>query len=66
VSFLEDANRTGIRTPWPTWGCCGGVAAGLLKQNPGTRSIQTRRLNAALDRKYFERVLREFKADLMR
>jgi len=39
------------------------VAASLLKQDPSRGSIKAKRLGAALDEKYLERVLHGFKAN---
>lgn len=63
VSFREDANRTRDTTAGANLGVVRRVAASLLKQDKGKGSIKAKRLNAALDTKYLERVLRGFKAN---
>jgi predicted transposase YbfD/YdcC len=63
VSFREDANRTRDTDAGSNLGVVRRVAAGLLKQDPEAGSIQTRRLNAALDERYLERALQGFQAD---
>jgi predicted transposase YbfD/YdcC len=63
VSFREDANRTRDANAGANLGVIRRVAASLLKQDPGTGSIHTKRLNAALDGTYLERVLQGFKAN---
>lgn len=63
VSFGEDANRTRDRNAGANLGVIRRVAASLLKQDPGRGSIHAKRLNAALDPKYLEQVLRGFKAN---
>lgn len=63
VAFREDANRTRDTTAGANLGMVRRVAASLLKQDPGRGSIHTKRLNAALDEKYLERVLRGFQAN---
>lgn len=42
------------------------MATPLLKQEPDKGSFKAKRLNAALNTKYLERELREFKANQMR
>jgi predicted transposase YbfD/YdcC len=63
VTFREDANRTRDTNAGANLGVIRRVAASLLKQDPGKGSIKAKRLNAALDEKYLERVLRGFKAN---
>ena len=63
VTFREDANRTRDANAGANLGVVRRVAASLLKQDPDRGSIKAKRLNAALDEKYLERVLRGFKAD---
>jgi predicted transposase YbfD/YdcC len=63
VSFREDANRTRDTSAGANLGVIRRVAASLLKQDTGKGSIKAKRLNAALDTKYLERVLQGFKAD---
>jgi predicted transposase YbfD/YdcC len=63
VTFREDANRTRDTTAGANLGVVRRVAASLLKQDPARGSIRTKRLNAALDPKYLERVLQGFQAD---
>jgi predicted transposase YbfD/YdcC len=63
VSFAEDANRTRGTNAGANLGVIRRVAASLLKQDPGRGSIKAKRLSAALDEKYLERVLRGFKAN---
>jgi predicted transposase YbfD/YdcC len=60
VAFREDANRTRDTTAGANLGVIRRVAASLLKQDPGRGSVHAKRLNAALDEKYLERVLRGF------
>ena len=60
VSFGEDANRTRDRNAGANLGLVRRVAASLLKQDPGRGSIKAKRLTAALDEQYLERVLRGF------
>ena len=57
VSFREDANRTRDTNAGANLGVVRRVAASLLKQDKGKGSIKAKRLNAALDTKYLERVL---------
>lgn len=61
VSFREDANRTRDPNAGANLGVIRRVAASLLKQDPGRGSIKAKRLSAALDEKYLERVLRGFR-----
>ena len=63
VTFREDANRTRDTTAGANLGVVRRVAASLLKQDPAKGSLRTKRLNAALDPKYLERVLQGFQAD---
>jgi predicted transposase YbfD/YdcC len=63
VSFREDANRTRDRNAGANLGVVRRVAASLLKQDKARGSIKAKRLNAALDHKYLEQVLRGFKAN---
>jgi predicted transposase YbfD/YdcC len=63
VSFGEDANRTRDRNAGANLGVIRRVAASLLKQDKGRGSIKAKRLNAALDHAYLERVLQGFKAN---
>jgi predicted transposase YbfD/YdcC len=63
ASFREDANRTRDANAGANLGVVRRVAASLLKQDPGKGSIKAKRLTAALDEKYLERVLRGFKAN---
>jgi predicted transposase YbfD/YdcC len=63
VSFGEDANRTRDRNAGANLGLVRRVAASLLKQDPGRGSIKAKRLTAALDEKYLERVLQGFTAN---
>jgi predicted transposase YbfD/YdcC len=63
VTFREDGNRTRDTTAGANLGVIRRVAASLLKQDAGKGSIKAKRLNAALDPKYLERVLHGFKAD---
>jgi predicted transposase YbfD/YdcC len=63
VSFREDANRTRDTNAGANLGVVRRVAASLLKQDTGKGSIKAKRLNAALDTRYLERVLQGFKAD---
>lgn len=62
VTFREDANRTRDTNAGSNLGVVRRVAASLLKQDPGRGSTKAKRLSAALDEKYLERVLRGFKA----
>jgi predicted transposase YbfD/YdcC len=62
VSFGEDANRTRHKNAGANLGVVRRVAASLLKQDRGRGSIKAKRLNAALDHEYLERVLQGFKA----
>ena len=63
VTFREDANRTRDTNAGANLGVVRRVAASLLKQDSAKGSIRTKRLHAALDPKYLERVLQGFKAD---
>jgi predicted transposase YbfD/YdcC len=63
VTFREDANRTRDTNAGANLGVVRRVAASLLKQDPGRGSIKAKRLGAALDHKYLERVLQGFKAN---
>jgi predicted transposase YbfD/YdcC len=60
VSFREDANRTRDRNAGANLGMIRRVAASLLKQYGAKGSIKAKRLSAALDTKYLERVLQGF------
>jgi predicted transposase YbfD/YdcC len=62
VAFREDANRTRDANAGANLGVIRRVAASLLKQDPGKGSIKAKRLSAALDEKYLERILHGFKA----
>ena len=62
VAFREDANRTRDTNAGANLGAIRRAAVSLLKQDPDRGSIKAKRLNAALDEKYLERVLRGFKA----
>jgi len=63
VTFREDANRTRDTNAGANLGVVRRVAASLLKQDSAKGSIRTKRLNAALDHTYLERVLQGFQAD---
>jgi len=63
VAFREDANRTRDPNAGANLGVVRRVAASLLKQDPDKGSVKAKRLNAALDSKYLERVLQGFKAN---
>jgi predicted transposase YbfD/YdcC len=63
VSFREDANRTRDTNAGANLGMIRRVAASLLKQDGAKGSIKAKRLSAALDTQYLERVLHGFKAD---
>ena len=63
VTFGEDANRTRADHAGANLGLVRRVAVSLLKQDPGKESMPTRRLRAALDETYLEKVLRGFKAN---
>lgn len=63
VSFREDANRTRDTNAGANLGVVRRVAASLLKQDTSRGSIKAKRLNAAWDDKYLQRVLQGFKAD---
>lgn len=63
VAFREDANKTAAGHAGANLGLVRRVAASLLQQDPGGGSIRAKRLNAALDAKYLERVLQGFKDD---
>jgi predicted transposase YbfD/YdcC len=63
VSFREDANRTRDTNAGANLGVVRRVAVGLLKHDAEAGSIRAKRLNAALDEKYLERVLQGFQAD---
>jgi predicted transposase YbfD/YdcC len=63
VTFREDANRTRDTNAGANLGVVRRVAVSLLKQDPSKGSIKAKRLGAALDEKYLERVLRGFKAN---
>ena len=61
MAFREDANRTAAGHAGANLGLIRRVAASLLKQDPGKGSIKAKRLNAAWDGSYLERILRGFK-----
>jgi predicted transposase YbfD/YdcC len=63
VSFREDANRTRDTNAGANLGMIRRVAASLLKQDGAKGSIKAKRLTAALDTKYLERVLQAFKVN---
>lgn len=63
VSFREDANRTRDTNAGANLGMVRRVAASLLKQDEARGSIKAKRLNAAWDLQYLERVLQGFKAN---
>lgn len=63
VAFREDMSRTRDTTAGANLGVIRRVAASLLKQDPGRGSIHTKRLNAAWDETYLERVLQGFQAN---
>jgi predicted transposase YbfD/YdcC len=63
VTFREDANRTRDTNAGANLGVVRRVATALLKQDTGKGSIKAKRLNAALDTNYLERVLQGFKAN---
>jgi predicted transposase YbfD/YdcC len=63
VSFREDENRTRDTNAGANLGVVRRVAASLLKQDATRGSIKAKRLNAAWDDKYLERVLQGFKAN---
>jgi predicted transposase YbfD/YdcC len=63
VCFREDANRTRARHAGANLGLVRRVAVSLLKQDPSDGSVPTKRLQAALDEQYLERVLRGFQAN---
>lgn len=63
VSFREDANKTAAGHAGSNMGLVRRVAASLLKQDPERGSIKAKRLSAALDGRYLERVLRGFTED---
>jgi len=63
VSFREDANRTRDTNAGANLGVVRRVAASLLKQDPKRGSIKAKRLNAAWDQNYLERVLQGFTAN---
>jgi predicted transposase YbfD/YdcC len=57
VTFREDANRTRSDHAGANLGLVRRIAVSLLKQDAGEGSIPTKRLRAALDESYLERVL---------
>ncbi len=63
VAFREDANRTRDTNAGANLGVVRRVAASLLKQDSTKGSIRAKRLSAALDPKYLERVLQGFTAN---
>ncbi len=66
VTFREDANRTRDTNAGANLGVVRRVAASLLKQDTAKGSIKAKRLHAALDAKYLERVLQGFQGKEMR
>lgn len=62
MAFREDASRTRDTNAGANLGLIRRVAVSLLKQDTAKGSIKAKRLNAALDTKYLERVLQGFKA----
>jgi predicted transposase YbfD/YdcC len=63
VAFREDANRTREGHAGANLGLVRRVAVSLLKQDPGEGSVPTKRLKAAWDEQYLERVLQGFTED---
>lgn len=63
IAFGEDQNRTRNTNAGANLGVIRRVAASLLKQDPGKGSIKTKRLNAAWDPQYLQRVLQGFPAN---
>jgi predicted transposase YbfD/YdcC len=63
LSFGEDGNRTRDTNAGANLGVVRRVAASLLKQDTGRGSIKAKRLNAAWDDKYLQRVLQGFQAN---
>ena len=63
VAFREDDNKTAAGHAGANLGLVRRVAASLLKQDPGKGSIKAKRLSAALDGRYLERVLQGFSKD---
>ena len=63
IAFREDENRTRDTNAGANLGMVRRVAASLLKQDKGTGSIKAKRLNAAWDHNYLQRVLQGFKAN---
>lgn len=63
VAFREDDNKTAAGHAGANLGLIRRVAASLLKQDPGKGSIKAKRLNAAWDGDYLERILRGFRAN---
>jgi predicted transposase YbfD/YdcC len=63
VAFGEDNNRTRDTNAGANLGVVRRVALSLLKQDPTRGSIKAKRLNAAWDDKYLQRVLQGFKAN---
>jgi hypothetical protein len=63
VAFREDANRTRDTNAGANLRVVRRAAASLLKQDPGRGGIKAKRLSAALDHSYLERVLQGFKTD---
>jgi predicted transposase YbfD/YdcC len=63
IAFREDQNRTRDTNAGANLGVVRRVAASLLKQDTGKGSIKAKRLNAAWNHEYLERVLQGFKAN---
>jgi predicted transposase YbfD/YdcC len=63
IAFREDENRTRDTNAGANLGVVRRVAASLLKQDKGKGSIKAKRLNAAWDQQYLDRVLQGFKAN---
>jgi predicted transposase YbfD/YdcC len=63
LAFGEDANRTRDTNAGANLGVVRRVALSLLKQDPARGSIKAKRLNAAWNDKYLQRVLLGFKAN---
>ncbi len=63
VCFREDASRTRARHAGANLGLVRRVAVSLLKRDPSKGSVPTKRLQAALDEQYLERVLRGFQGN---
>jgi predicted transposase YbfD/YdcC len=63
VTFREDASRVRAGHAGANLGMIRRAALSLLKQDPGKGSVPTKRLKAALDETYLERILRGFQAN---